>query len=568
MKLAPAANKLRGGYYTPQVIARFLADWSIRTGSEKVLEPSCGDGNIVVEAVRRIQSLGAMPCVDALEIDAAEAKRARARVKALNAPAQIVSSGDFFEFAATSLAQKSSYDVAVGNPPFIRYQDFPEAQRTVAFELMRGAGLSPSRLANSWLPFLVTCSSLLNDRGRLAMVVPAELFQVGYAAETRQFLATHFAQIDIIAFDQLVFPDIQQEVVLLLAQRQSRAATHGIRVHQVSSADDLSRLNVGRLSKSEVKPIDHASEKWTKYFLDADEIVLLRSLRERSDIPALNKFIDIDVGVVTGDNDFFVLTDEDVRQFSLDGQTTPLVGRSAALSGIFFDKKDLRSWQRGGGRANLFLPSRPYNLAVGRYVKRGETARVHEGYKCRIRDEWFIVPSVWTPDLFFMRQADTAPRMVANSTGATCTDTLHRGRLVNGLPATTLAAAFLNSLTLAASEVTGRSYGGGVMTYEPSEVERLPLPADSAADLDVAKVDALVREKKLDQAIEYVDQRLLKKHLGFTNQDIARLRGIWTKLRDRRRGRRKPLQRSDNLPLEKTEAQREGTANSISHCRL
>lgn len=541
MKAVPAANKLRGGYYTPSVISQFLAHWAIRSGNDRVLEPSCGDGNIVVEVARRLQTFKrrGRSSIQAFELDLGEARKAKERLKAVGGDPDAIVKGDFFEFASSALRAQDRFDAAIGNPPFIRYQDFPEAQRVIAFGLMRELGLSPSRLANSWLPFLVVCSALLSEDGRLAMVVPAELFQVGYAAETRQFLAKQYEQIDIIAFKQLVFPDIQQEVVLLLAQRRSEQSTHGIRVHEISSASELAEVDLRALKARPVKPIDHASEKWTKYYLDLDEIVLLRRIRERSDVPILSRYIDIDVGVVTGDNDFFVLSDDDVRRFALDGNTTPLVGRSAALAGIRFDKKDLKHWQKEGGKASLFLPNRPYSAAVTRYVKKGEAANVNAGYKCRIRDQWYVVPSVWTPDFFFMRQADTAPRMVANHTGATCTDTLHRGRLVNGLSRDTLAASFLNSLTLASSEVMGRSYGGGVMTYEPSEVERLPLPAGADDALDVTEVDRLVRNKQLEKAIDVVDKELLTKQLGLSRKEVTALRGIWAKLRDRRRGRKK-----------------------------
>ena len=49
MKLAPTDQKLRGGYYTPQPIAHFLCEWAIRKDTGSVLEPSCGDGNILSE---------------------------------------------------------------------------------------------------------------------------------------------------------------------------------------------------------------------------------------------------------------------------------------------------------------------------------------------------------------------------------------------------------------------------------------------------------------------------------------------------------------------------------------
>ena len=107
------------------------------------------------------------------------------------------------------------YDAIVGNPPFIRYQNVDATARETAFELMRQAGLHPNKLTNIWLPFLVLSALALSQNGKLGMVIPAELFQVNYAGETREFLAEYFDRLILITFQKIVFDDIQQEVILL-----------------------------------------------------------------------------------------------------------------------------------------------------------------------------------------------------------------------------------------------------------------------------------------------------------------------------------------------------------------
>ncbi|MBT2144896.1 MULTISPECIES: N-6 DNA methylase [unclassified Rhodanobacter] len=539
MKNQPSHDKLRGGYYTPQPIAHYLAEWAIRSKADTVLEPSCGDGNILIEAAKRLRSLRSTTTLTGVELFDEEAKKARARLKDVtgNVKTKVLHSS-FFDHAEKAFADGTRYDVIIGNPPFVRYQDFPEEQRQQAFGLMRRIGLNPSRLSNAWLPFLAISAALLTEHGRLALVIPAELFQVGYAAEVRQYLAEYFPQINIVAFERLVFPDIQQEIVLILADR-AVTRQRGIRVHEVENASMLSDIDLGRLAKRPIKPVDHASEKWTKYFLDKSEILLLRELRERTDVPQLRNFIDIDVGVVTGDNDYFLLDAEDRSVRKLDESTIPIVGRSAALAGIVFEENDFDAWVELGKKAHMFLPTPPHGAAVKRYIKHGEEKGVNTGYKCGIRKEWYVVPSVWTPDVFFLRQADHCPRLVANRTRAICTDTLHRGRLVDGVAADVLAAAFNNSLTFAASEVTGRSYGGGVMTFEPSEVEKLPLPMAGIEAVNVRIIDRLIRNKETAAALDLVDRATLMDGMGLNQRQVTALRGIWMKLKERRRGRKK-----------------------------
>jgi adenine-specific DNA-methyltransferase len=246
----------------------------------------------------------------------------------------------------------------------------------------------------------------------------------------------------------------------------------------------------------------------------------------------------VDVGIVTGLNEFFVLTEGEAAAWGLLGHTRPIVTRSGHLSGIAFTERDLRA------NAARQLPSRLLSLpdvpldrlpeAVRNYVLGGERQGFHKGYKCRIRDHWYVVPSVWTPDAFMLRQVHGFPKLVRNETSATSTDTIHRVRFVSKLPPRAIVAAFLNSLTFAFAEVMGRSYGGGVLELEPNEADALPLPLLGVEKLDFDTLHALVRDGDIDAALDITDRTLLVEGLGLSCQETTILRGAWQKLRDRR----------------------------------
>src|SRR5581483_3967791 len=186
--------------------------------------------------------------------------------------------------------------------------------------------------------------------------------------------------------------------------------------------------------------------------------------------------------------------------------------------------------------------------ALRRYVKEGEEAGVHLGYKCSIRKKWWVAPSVWIPDAFLLRQIYDHPRVISNEAAATSTDTIHRVRLTADIDPRLLAAASLNSVTFAFSEVMGRSYGGGVLELEPREAEALPFPSHAAiaqSDLDVARVEELAWAGRLLEAVELVDRALLIDALRIRPELVAHLREVWSLLRDRRltRGRSTPSER-------------------------
>lgn len=549
MKPVATYQKLRGGYYTPKPIADFLANWAIQSPDTRALEPSCGDGMVLEAAVKRLMAQGAPATsinafVQGIEFDPLEAQKAQDRLLAFGLQQIQINTGDFFAYCQKYLQQGRTFDAVIGNPPFIRYQHFPENHRAIAFYLMQTAGLHPNRMTNSWVPFLVASTLLLSKSGRLAMVIPAELLQVNYAAELRYFLSQHYSYITLITFKKLVFDGIQQEIVLLLGERNGSEHT-GIRTIELDGIDDLLAYEHVVLSKDQLKEMDHSTEKWTMYFLDKEELELLRRLKNHPGLTTAGYVIDVDVGIVTGLNEFFVLNQEQVNTLELQPYTQRIVGRSAHLPGLLFSEDDwLANVEKQSPAFLLNPPDEPfYRLPdkVKEYVSAGEEKGLNKGYKCRIRNRWYIVPTPWIPQAFMLRQIHSYPKIILNNAAATCTDTIHRVRLRNGVPARTVTASFLNSLTFAFAEVTGRSYGGGVLELEPNEAEKLPLPLIGADLLDLQQLDELLRDGDILAALDITDNVLLREGLGLSCEESRMLRAIWQKLRDRRINRKLDL---------------------------
>ena len=288
--------------------------------------------------------------------------------------------------------------------------------------------------------------------------------------------------------------------------------------------------------------MDHSTEKWTMYFLEEEEIQLLRILRTNPKLTNAGNVIDVDVGIVTGLNEFFVLTEQQVEDYSLKPYTQRIVGRSADLPGVRFSETDwMANVEKQSPAFLLNIPDVPFYCLPNElkdYVTIGETKGLNKGYKCRIRNRWYIVPSIWIPHAFMLRQVHNYPKIILNDAAATCTDTIHRVKLRNGIPAKTVATAFLNSLTFAFSEVTGRSYGGGVLELEPNEAEKLPLPLIGADALNLNELDRLLREGDIYRVLDITDEVLLKNGMGLSTQETRMLRAIWQKLRDRRVNRK------------------------------
>lgn len=545
-------DKLRGGYYTSSAVAEWMCAWAIRSTKEHVLEPSCGDGAFLVAAAKRFSKLGVRSQtianhITGIEIIEQEAINAREKLNGIlgQRSHSVVENTDFFGWWKESKQPK--FDVVVGNPPFIRYQTFPEPHRSRAMEMMAEQGLSPNRLTNIWVPFVVAAVASLRPGGRLALVLPAELLQVTYAGQLRSFLTGRFSRIDIVACNELFFEKAEQEVVLLLADgalakgsnenlcRVSLTETHTL-------AEIVSRPPEVVLANAQPKIIRHDNEKWLKYFLTEGEISFMRTLRSAGIVTNLSTHASVDVGVVTGKNEFFVLTSDQVSELGLEGYTTRLISRSAHLKGASVGKADWNAMSSAGDRVHL-LHLKPNNgeklsAALSRYISFGEGNDVHKGYKCSIRKPWYEVPSVWMPDGFLFRQIYDFPRIVLNKAGATSTDTIHRLSCKAEKPERVIANTY-TWLTAASAEIEGRSYGGGVLELEPTEAERLLMPAVLNGAMPLTECDKLTRAGRLNDVLEENARIVLMGHMGLSLTDCHLLRDIWAKMRDRRMARRR-----------------------------
>ena len=331
-------------------------------------------------------------------------------------------------------------------------------------------GLRPSRLTNAWLPFVTVATRALKQGGRLAMVLPAELLQVKYAGELRRYLASKYSELTVVTFRKLLFPQVQQETVLLMGVRQDSASAQ-VSLHELDGMEDLESFRPAK-GVGVKDTLDHAHEKWTQYYLSPRELGLIRDVANSGVFPTLGSLAEVDVGIVTGRNEFFVLTESEARNRGVMEWSVPLVSKSAQVKGLVLRREQWRDMAAGGGKCLLIqlgsngresLPS-----AALAYIEYGEGKGFHRQYKCRIRmPNWWDVPSVWSPDAFMLRQIYDGPRIIHNPSNVVCTDTIHRVRATGRMNSSQLAAASMNSLTYAFSEIRGAAMAAAYSNWSP-----------------------------------------------------------------------------------------------------
>ena len=538
LKKDSSEQKLRGAYYTPQKLANAMVRLFASENIDTVLEPSCGDG-VFLDSLKETGFLDKVSRVEAVEIEAPEAQKVSGRYK--DTPKVKVINQDFFEFYKETLGTKT-YDLILGNPPYIRYQYLKESQRECQAQILTSHGMKSNKLINAWVAFMVASVQMLSKRGKIAFVIPAEILQVAYAEDLRLYLANHLAKITLITFEQLVFPDIEQEVVVFVGEKGD--AEKGIRIIEMN---DLSGFDALDLDSNGFQPVQHVKEKWTKYFINGDEMKLIQQLRSDNRFAKFSEYGLINVGITTGNNSYFSITEEVTNHYHLGEATLPLIGRSSHAHGIYFTEADWNLNKTAGKPARLVcfpdIPYEDYPQGYKDYIMAGEANDEHVGYKCSIRDRWYIVPSVWIPDAFFLRRNNLYPKFVLNRCGAVSTDTMHRMKFNDGVNPENVLLAYYNSVSFAFTEICGRSYGGGVLEILPGEMGNILLPKIDNIDPHIRttlleRIDHIVRnDEDIEKALDFVDQEVLVSLLGINPTLCKQARSIWKKMHKRRLGR-------------------------------
>lgn len=540
-RLSHTARKDLGAFYTPAELTDFATSWAIQDAATTALDPGCGDAAFLVSAARRLEVLGAKRGALAQQVrgidlnpDALETARAVLQEAGIEHPVLLL--GNFFT-AEPGEEALSPVDAVIGNPPYIRYQLFRDDNRAAGLKAAARAGVILPQLTSSWAPFVVHAASFLKPGGRMALVLPGELLHVGYAAAVRDFLLRQFAELTLISFEEKVFPGALEEVVLVLGIKGEGDGR--LRVLRLNSLRDLQRgpeVLLDERRASSVKP----GQRWLTTLLEEESVASALDIIQHADFMRLGEFGRVDIGVVTGANDFFVLSRAEAQFHGLtETVLLPAVSKASHIQGTRFTRRDWEFMGTNGDPVYLLVAD-PHSLtdkAVARYIATGEEKGLSKRYKCRTREPWYRVPYVRKPDLFLTYMSHVAPRLVVNELRATHTNTLHGVFLSDPLLAEPLAAAFLSSATLLSVEIEGRSYGGGVLKLEPGEAVRVLVPRLTPTLIEklrteLPKVDQAVRDGRIEEASAMVDRIVLGK--GFRREKREKVRSMLAALRSRR----------------------------------
>lgn len=545
-------RKRRGAFFTPPIIADFLAEWAVLEQADaKIMDPTCGEAVFLLSAGHKLKNLGR----DIGDLDSQLYGFDLHQTSLELADSLLTEAGlvahlqhaDFFTVPTPDQlgAPLPEMDAIIGNPPFVRYQEHIGDTRSRSKQAALRQGVRLSNLASSWAALLVHSVGFLKPEGRLAMVLPAELLTVGYAEPVRAWLKQRFEQVHLVMFDRLQFHDATEKVVLVLAS--GSGGCDAFSLYYLEDGNDLKRMRL--MSNHAAAVLD--SGKWTDLVLPSRQRHLFRRTSAEH-FTTLGAYGNPELGIVTGCNAFFTMTEDTRLQYRLSEEAGQVVKvcppGTKHLKGLSFSLSTWKGLRDVGERVWLFRPSPEDDSdGVTAYVARGEQDRAHEAYKCSIRTPWWRPPIVTPPDLFFTYMSHRYPRLITNGARTTFVNSMHGLRLNPGTPEGTreaLPVMMFNSVTMLGAEVHGRSYGGGILKMEPREAAFLPVPGTIHLGMaweklkpQARRLDASLRNGQWSNVVKTVDDILLVETLGLPRAHVADLHDAARTLRARRMGK-------------------------------
>ena len=381
------------------------------------------------------------------------------------------------------------FNLIICNPPYVRHHHLENGNKNrLQLLTQQASGIKISGLAGLYCHFLGLSHAWMADGGLAGWLIPSEFMDVNYGQAVKRYLLDRVTLLHIHRFDpndeQFADALVSSAVVWFRNTRPPKDHAVNFTFGGTLVEPKLSRTVSARALGHETK--------WTR-FPTSD-------VRTRSGIPTISDFFQIKRGLATGDNDYFILPEEEIKSRHLPMEVfTPILPSPRYLT-----DDEVKADRHG----NPQIERRRYLLdtklsedeiecrfpALYAYLKEGKDRGLPERYLCQHRSLWYgqenrpPAPIVCT----YLGRGDTKSgrpfRFILNSSLATVANVY-----LAMYPRPVLAHALtrdptlirrvwqvLNAITPEQLLSEGRVYGGGLHKLEPKELANVPVPEIAA----------------------------------------------------------------------------------------
>lgn len=375
-------------------------------------------------------------------------------------------------------------NLLVCNPPYVRHHHLSESDKHRYAESAKlNLNLKISKLSGFYCHFMLHAHSFLSENGIGVWLIPNEFMDVNYGVTIKNYLINRVELIRIHRFnpENVQFNDALVSSVVLWFKLKKTDEFHTV---DFTSGDSIvNPSKVISINQLKLNPV----EKWSNLFAESPATM------NNSNVTRIKDLFFIKRGIATGNNRFFILTEEEITNKQL-----PTVFFKPILPSPKYIDSDIIE---GDYEGNPKLPLKYFVLdcnlnmkeinekykTLAKYLNEGENDNVSSAYLCKNRNPWYSQEKRDIP-LFvcnYIGRETTKKvfRFTLNKSQAIITNS-YLGlypkplfyRLLASDPEITIKLLnLLNSTSSKELINKGRVYGGGMHKLEPRELENVEI---------------------------------------------------------------------------------------------
>jgi hypothetical protein len=472
-------NKL-GQFATPTALAedilRYAKSLLPKRDPVRFLDPAIGTGSFY-SALLKVFPAGRIKEAQGFEIDPHYSRPSAALWRDTKLS---LSLGDF-----TQQDADPRFNLLICNPPYVRHHHMTSGEKArLQLKTEQVCGTRIAGLAGLYCYFLGLSHAWLAPGAVSGWLIPSEFMDVNYGQAVKRYLLKRVTLLRIHRFDpnDVQFTDALVSSAVVWFRNEPPPSRH-----QVEFSFGGTTTNP-RFVKAVSAAALECENKWTR-FPAAD-------VRARSIEPTVADYFRIKRGIATGDNGFFILSEEDIKRRELPLECfQPILPspRYVKTDEIEADQNGIPLLERRLFLLNPGLPEaeieRRYST-LATYLEEGRARGLHERYLCRHRALWYAqetrpaAPIVCT---YFGRgdaKSGRPFRFILNNSNATVANvylamypTPFLAQVLKADPSLIRPVwEILNRITPERLLGEGRVYGGGLHKLEPKELANVPVP--------------------------------------------------------------------------------------------
>ena len=390
--------------------------------------------------------------------------------------------------------QNEKYNLIVSNPPYVRHHHILGSEKLrLKQHVQRELGIKFSGLSGLYCYFLGITHAWMQKNAIACWLIPSEFMDVNYGEAIRTYLLQKVTLLRIHRFEpnDVQFNDALVSSAIVWFKNEVPCSDYYV---EFSFGGSVEKPRIAK--KVATGQLRHET-KWTRY-PNAEK----RSL----DIyPKLSDYFTIKRGLATGDNNYFILNEDEINELKLPED----VLRPILPSPKYLNTDEIKGDSKGNPMLDkkLFLLDCTEDIAtiknkfpsVWNYLEQGKST-VANGFLCRSRKAWYFQERRETPPLLctYIGRTDGKNkrpfRFILNQSLAVATNSYLLLYPKDNLKAILkirpkLLKAIWKELNQIPADVLlgeGRVYGGGMHKLEPKEL----------ANVNVSKLEKILSNEQ------------------------------------------------------------------------